>query len=118
MGNFIFRERTVPMKEKIHPPYQEVLFIDSSTGTNFLIGSTLQPKEKAMFEGKEYPLVRVPISSASHPFFTKAGQFVDAEGRMDKFAKKYARKDAELKQAQEKQDAANKEKAKTPKKKK
>ena len=106
------------MKEKIHPPYQEVLFVDSSTGTNFLIGSTLQAKEKGSFEGKEYPMIRVPISSASHPFFTKASQFVDAEGRMDKFAKKYARKSAELKQAQEKQDAANREKEKQTKKKK
>lgn len=106
------------MKEKIHPPYQEVLFIDSSTGTQFLIGSTLQPKEKGTFEGKEYPLVRVPISSASHPFFTKANQFVDAEGRMDKFAKKYARKSAEVKATQEKQELANKEKAKATKKKK
>ena len=73
------------MKEKTHPAYQEVLFVDSSTGTKYLIGSTLQPKDREKFEGKEYPLVRVPISAASHPFYTKATQFLDTVGRVDKF---------------------------------
>lgn len=107
------------MKEKIHPPYQEVLFVDSSTGAKFLIGSTLQPKEKEKFEGKEYALSRVPVSSASHPFFTKASQFTDAEGRIDKFTKKYQRKTAEVKESQDKQEEAKKAQAKAaPKKKK
>jgi large subunit ribosomal protein L31 len=106
------------MKEKIHPPYQEVLFVDSSTGTQFLIGSTITSKEKGTYEGKEYPMVRVPISSASHPFFTKATQFLDTEGRVDKFTKKYQRKSEQAKKDQEKQDEANKEKAKLGKKKK
>ncbi len=104
------------MKEKIHPPYQEVLFVDSSTGAKFLIGSTLQPKEKDTYEGKDYPVVRVPVSSASHPFFTKANQFVDAEGRMDKFMKKYQRKREQEKKDHEKQEEANKTKAKAKKK--
>ena len=103
------------MKDKKHPPYQEVLFEDSSTGSKFIIGSTLQPKEKTMHEGKEYPLYRVPVSSASHPFFTKATQFMDAEGRVDKFTKKYQRKSAEVKQTQEKQEEAKKEKTKKKK---
>jgi large subunit ribosomal protein L31 len=106
------------MKEKIHPPYQDVLFVDSSTGSQFLIGSTIQPKEKGSYQGKEYPMVRVPISSASHPFFTKANQFIDSEGRVDKFTKKYARKTEEVKKVQEKQEEAKKEKAKLSKKKK
>jgi large subunit ribosomal protein L31 len=80
------------MKEKIHPPYQEVLFVDSSNGYKFVCGSALQPKEKEEFEGKMYPVYRLPISSASHPFFTGNKQFIDAEGRVDKFSKKYARK--------------------------
>lgn len=104
------------MKEKTHPPYQKVLFIDSSTGVKSLIGSTLQPKEKEMFEGKEYPVSRVPISSSSHPFFTKSNQFVDSEGRVDKFAKKYQRKAEEVKQTNLKQEEAKK--AKIPEKKK
>lgn len=104
------------MRENIHPEYQEVLFEDSSTGAKFIIGSTLQPKEKTTFEGKEYPLYKVPVSSASHPFFTKATQFMDTEGRVDKFTKKYQRKSAEVKQTQEKQEELKKEKAKVKKK--
>ncbi len=80
------------MKKKIHPAYQEILFVDSSNGSKFVCGSTLQPKEKEMFEGKEYPLYRVAVSSASHPFFTKTKQFMDTEGRVDKFTKRYAKK--------------------------
>jgi len=79
------------MKEKIHPDYQEVLFVDTSTDTKFICGTTLKPKEKERFEGKEYPVYRVAISSASHPFFTGSKQFIDTEGRVDKFRKKYAK---------------------------
>lgn len=80
------------MKKSGHPPYQDVLFVDSSTDFKFVCGSTLQPKEKAMFEGKEYPVYKMSISSASHPFFTGASQFIDTEGRVDKFTKRYALK--------------------------
>lgn len=79
------------MKKEGHPPYQEILFVDSSTGFKFVCGSTLQPKEREMFEGKEYPVYRVPVSSASHPFFTGSKQFIDSEGRVDKFVKRYAK---------------------------
>ena len=106
------------MKDKTHPNYQEVLFVDSSTGTQFLIGSTLQTKEKTSFEGKEYPLYRVPVSSASHPFFTKANQFIDSEGRVDKFTKKYQRKTEQVKKDKEKQEESKKEALKGAKKKK
>lgn len=106
------------MKKNTHPDYQEVLFVDSSTGKEFLIGSTLQPKEKKSFEGKEYPLCKIPISSSSHPFFTKSKQLIDSEGRVDKFTKKYARKTQEVQKAKEAQEEANKEKKKTVKKKK
>lgn len=105
------------MKENKHPPYQEVLFEDSSTGSKFIIGSTLQPKDKTTFEGKEYPLYRVPVSSASHPFFTKATQFMDTEGRVDKFTKKYQRKSQEVKDVQAKHEEAKKDKGKKEKKK-
>lgn len=77
------------MKREGHPPYQEVLFVDSSTGYKFVCGSALQPKDKEMFEGKEYPVMRVSTSSASHPFWTRSNQFIDSEGRVDKFMKKY-----------------------------
>lgn len=78
------------MKKNTHPSYQEVVFEDSSTGHRFVCGTTLQPKEKTTFEGKEYPLYRLSISSSSHPFFTKTKQFVDAEGRVDKFNRRYS----------------------------
>jgi len=99
------------MKKEGHPPYQEILFVDSSTGYKFVCGSTLQPKEREMFEGKEYPVYRVPVSSASHPFFTGSKQFIDSEGRVDKFVKRYA-KVAEKKEAFE----AKKEEAEAKKK--
>ncbi len=83
------------MKKQGHPLYQEILFVDSATGHKFVCGSTLQPKEKEMFEGKEYPVFRAAVSSASHPFFTGSKALVDSEGRVDKFRKRYsAKKDA------------------------
>jgi len=107
------------MKKKGHPPYQEVLFEDTSTGTKFVCGSTMQPKEKATFEGKEYPVCRVPISSASHPFFTGSKQFIDTEGRVDKFTKKYAKKKQQQQKDMKKQEekVPVKKKAKPRKKK-
>jgi large subunit ribosomal protein L31 len=80
------------MKKEIHPSYQEVLFVDSSTGTKFLCGSTLQTTEREVFEGKEYPVYRIPVSSASHPAYTGSMQFLDSEGRVDKFFKRYGGK--------------------------
>lgn len=77
------------MKKEGHPDYQDVLFVDTATGHKFVCGSTLKPEDKETFEGKEYPVYRVPVSSASHPFFTGSQQFVDSEGRVDKFLKKY-----------------------------
>jgi len=84
------------MKKQGHPHYQDVLFIDSSTGYRFVCGSTLSSKEKEVFEGKEYPVCRVSISSASHPIFTGSKLFVDTEGRVDKFQKRYAAKRQEV----------------------
>lgn len=77
------------MKKDTHPKYQQVLFVDSSTGHRFLIGSSLQPTEKEKFEGKEYPVYHLSTSAYSHPFFTGSNKFVDAEGRVDKFKKRY-----------------------------
>lgn len=77
------------MQKEKHPKYQEVVFEDSSTGSRFIIGTTLQPKETTIFEGKEYPLYRLSVSSYSHPFFNGKNQLVDAEGRIDKYMKKY-----------------------------
>ncbi|OGN60083.1 MAG: 50S ribosomal protein L31 [Chlamydiae bacterium RIFCSPHIGHO2_12_FULL_27_8] len=89
------------MKKNTHPKYQEVLFVDTSNGYKFVCGSTLQPKDTEEFEGKTYPVYKVSISSASHPFFTGSKQFIDTEGRLDKFSKKYAKKKEEVLKAKE-----------------
>ena len=68
------------------------MFIDSATGFSFVCGSTLQLKEIQIYEGKEYPVYRAPITSASHPFFTKDKKLVDSEGRVGKFVNRYAKK--------------------------
>ena len=77
------------VKENIHPQYQEVLFVDSSTGLKKICGSTLRPQETMTFQGKEYPVCRVAVSSSSHPFFVGKEKYVDTEGRVQKFEKKY-----------------------------
>jgi len=104
------------MKKEGHPDYQDILFVDSSTGTKFVCGSTLKPQEKETFEGKEYPVYRVPISSASHPFFTGSKQLVDAEGRVDKFRKRYAKKEEQQPKQKEEKPAAKKPAKKAAKK--
>lgn len=80
------------MKKNTHPKYQKVLFVDSATGHRFVCGSTLQPEETAEFEGETYPVLQIPVSSHSHPFYTGSKQFVDSEGRVDKFKKRYGKK--------------------------
>lgn len=92
------------MKKEGHPAYQDILFVDTATGTKFVCGSTLQPEERETYEGKEYPVYKVPISSASHPFFTGSQQLVDSEGRVDKFKKRYALKAAQAKEQKEKEE--------------
>jgi large subunit ribosomal protein L31 len=110
------------MKKEKHPPYQKVLFIDTSTGEKYLIGTTLQSKEKQLFEGQEYPVCHVAISSSSHPIFVGGKQFVDTEGRVDKFTKRYqavaqkaeAAHAAELAEKEEKKAKKSPTKAKKP----
>lgn len=107
------------MKKEGHPPYQDILFVDSSTGFRFVCGSTLRPKDKEVFEGKEYPVYRVPVSSSSHPFFTGSTSFIDSEGRVDKFVKRYAKKAEQHKEEKEEaeEEASKKAAAKKTKKK-
>ena len=78
------------MKKDIHPDYHGVVFLDTSTGHKFFTRSTVTSKETVKWDdGKEYPLVKVDISSASHPFFTGKMKYVDATGRVEKFQRKY-----------------------------
>lgn len=77
------------MKEGIHPDYREVLFHDLSCDFKFVTRSTVQTKEKATHEGKEYPLVKIEVSSESHPFYTGKHKIVDTAGRVEKFRQKF-----------------------------
>ncbi|MEX0715799.1 MAG: type B 50S ribosomal protein L31 [Planctomycetaceae bacterium] len=77
------------MKSGIHPEYRDVVFLDSGTDTRFITRSTVSAKETIEIDGKKYPLVKVDISSASHPFYTGKMKYVDAAGRVEKFQKKY-----------------------------
>jgi large subunit ribosomal protein L31 len=81
------------MKADIHPNYQPVVFQDVSSDFAFLTRSTLGSKETIKWEdGQEYPLIKVEISSASHPFYTGKHKIVDTSGRVDKFRRRYAQK--------------------------
>jgi len=88
------------MKSGIHPEYKEVLFYDHGAEFGILTRSTIQTKETMKWkDGKEYPVVRVEISSESHPFYTGKQKIVDTAGRVEKFRQKYGMKspDAETK---------------------
>jgi len=83
------------MKQGIHPEYRKVVFMDTSTGFKFITGSTKNSNETVEWEdGNTYPLIRVETSSDSHPFYTGRQKFTQADGRVDKFNKKYGLKDA------------------------
>ena len=83
------------MKQGIHPEYRTVVFMDTSTGFKFITGSTKNSNETVEWEdGNSYPLIRVETSSDSHPFYTGRQKFTQADGRVDKFNKKYGLKDA------------------------
>ena len=78
------------MKKNIHPEYKEVVFWDTSSDFKFLTRSTLKSKETTKWtDGKDYPVIKVEVSSASHPFFTGKKMFLDSAGRVEKFQKKY-----------------------------
>ncbi len=79
------------MKKALHPDnYRPVVFQDLNNNQTFLTKSTVASEETIILEGVEYPLVKVYISSASHPFFTGQEKLVDVEGRVDKFKARVA----------------------------
>jgi large subunit ribosomal protein L31 len=78
------------MKKEIHPNYRDVVFLDTSSEFKFLTKSTIETKESITWEdGKDYPLVKVEVSSASHPFYTGKKMLLDTAGRVEKFNKRY-----------------------------
>ena len=92
----------VMSKTELHPKdYRDVVFMDEAANYSFLTKSTATSEETIKWEdGKEYPLVKVQISSASHPFFTGEEKIIDTEGRVDRFNARAA-KAAKLKEALE-----------------
>jgi large subunit ribosomal protein L31 len=80
------------MKADIHPDYHKVVFIDSATGTEWISRSTLKSAETRDIEGETLPVIRLEISSASHPFWT--GQLREASrgGKVDDFRRRYGKK--------------------------
>jgi large subunit ribosomal protein L31 len=80
------------MKADIHPEYKEVVFQDISSDFSFLTRSTIKSKETIKWEdGNEYPLIKVEVSSASHPFYTGKHKMLDSGGRVDRFKKRYGK---------------------------
>ncbi len=80
------------MKKDIHPQYRPVVFQDASANFAFLTRSTIRTNETIVWEdGETYPLARVEISSASHPFFTGKQKLVDTAGRVERFERRYGR---------------------------
>ncbi len=94
------------MKKDLHPTnYRPVVFEDLNNGTRYLTRSTVDAEENVTIDGVEYPLVKVHISSSSHPFFTGEERIVDIEGRVDKFK---ARREAAQKALDARKKAAGK----------
>ena len=84
--NYIF------MKKDIHPTnYRPVVFKDVSNGEMFLISSTIETEETIKYEGKEYPMYEVEISSTSHPFYTGDQRIMDTAGRAERFRQRAAK---------------------------
>jgi large subunit ribosomal protein L31 len=102
------------MKSSIHPTtYRPVVFSDDVAGFAFLTQSTAQTNDTIKWEdGNEYPLVKVHISSASHPYFTGEEKIIDTEGRVDRFKAKFAAAEARKEQLASKAKKLNAQKAK------
>ena len=83
------------MKSGIHPEYQPVIFLDTASNHSFLTRSSIDTKgrEKMKWtDGKEYPVVKVEVSSESHSFYTGKQKIVDTAGRVEKFKRRYKKK--------------------------
>ncbi|WP_404406111.1 type B 50S ribosomal protein L31 [Jeotgalibacillus malaysiensis] len=78
------------MKQNTHPQYRKVVFMDTNSGYKFLTGSTKGSNETIEWkDGNTYPLLKVEVSSDTHPFYTGRQKFADKDGRAERFKKKY-----------------------------
>jgi len=80
------------VKSGIHPEYHKVLFIDSATGDEWVTRSTMTAKETREVDGEEIPVIKLEISSFSHPFWTGKMRELDTDGKIDRFRRRYASK--------------------------
>jgi large subunit ribosomal protein L31 len=80
------------MKPEIHPDYHKVIFVDSATGSEWTSRSTLTSEETREIDGEEVPVVKLEISSVSHPFWTGTMRELDADGKIDRIRKRYGSK--------------------------
>ncbi len=79
------------MKKDIHPDYRYVVFRDDSADFQFITRSTIETRDTIDVDGTEYPLVKLDISSESHPFYTGKQKIVDTAGRVERFQRRYQR---------------------------
>jgi len=80
------------VKEGVHPDYHKVIFVDSATGTEWITRSTLTSSETRDVDGEAVPLVRLEISSVSHPFWTGHLREAARGGKVDDFRRRYGKK--------------------------
>ncbi len=80
------------MKADIHPEYRKVVYVDNATGDEWVSRSTMKSKETKEVDGEELPLIRLEISSSSHPFWTGKMRELDTDGKIDRFRRRYGGK--------------------------
>ena len=80
------------MKPDIHPDYHKVLYVDTATGDEWISRSTLTSKETREVDGEEMPVIKLEVSSHSHPFWTGKMRELDSDGKIDRFRRRYGSK--------------------------
>jgi large subunit ribosomal protein L31 len=80
------------VKPEIHPDYHDVIFVDSATGNEWQSRSTQTSRETRSVDGVDVPVIKLEISSLSHPFWTGTLRELDADGKIDRFRKRYGMK--------------------------
>jgi large subunit ribosomal protein L31 len=80
------------VKADIHPEYHKVLYVDTATGDEWVCRSTLTSKDTKEVDGEELPVIKLEISSYSHPFWTGKMRELDADGKIDRFRRRYGKK--------------------------
>ena len=80
------------MKPEIHPDYHKVLYVDSATGEEWVSRSTMTSNETREIDGESLPVIKLEISSVSHPFWTGKMRSLDADGKIDRFNKRWGKR--------------------------